>query len=453
MKKLLVLVIVLIGAYFAMAKWTPRALDRIAFWKSKRVEPAAALPTPEPAPQAVTELPGGTPIAPPSAAPAPAPVAASGETVVASPQAAKPAQPAATANAVPVDKAAQVIVVCYHRVEGSGGGALAITPQLFEEHMQKLKDNGITVISMQDFLAWRRSEKNIPAKSAIITIDDGYLSGYEVARPILKKFGYPWTAFVYTKYISSGGKSMTWEQLAEIRDEGVEIGSHTVSHIALNSKGGKTAEQYTAFLQHEIIESKKILEQRLGIKCATFAYPEGKYNAQVLDVVKEAGYEAAFSTFGQRVTHGAPAYRIGRYAWYTPRPKDLDAAFAFSGPVAAGGDVDVSQPATISMITQPMDGDVVSNAQPALKVNLATFGEVDPASVQIRLSGVGIVPAKFDPASKNVEARPPEPLKPGEYTSTVSAKVAGKKIEASWRFTVATDGAAKPGAARQPAAN
>ena len=68
--------------------------------------------------------------------------------------------------------------------------SIGIKPTDFEAQMQALKDNGITVVSMEDFLAWRRGEKGIPQKSALISIDDGYLSGYNVAWPILKKFGY-----------------------------------------------------------------------------------------------------------------------------------------------------------------------------------------------------------------------------------------------------------------------
>jgi peptidoglycan/xylan/chitin deacetylase (PgdA/CDA1 family) len=452
MKKILVLLVLLVGAYFALAKWSPGTLDRITFWKTapKQNQAAPQLPTPELPPQ--IEPPTGDQ----ETAPAPT-TAGSASTALVTPReasagaAAPAAAPPATGPAI--DKSAQVVVFCYHRVEASGGGALALTPQLFEEHMQKLKDNGISVISMQDFLAWRRGEKSIPAKSALITIDDGYVSGYEVARPILKKFGYPFTVFVYTKYISSGGKSMTWEQLAEMRDEGVEIGSHTISHIALNSTRGKTPEAYEAFLQEEIVGSKKLLEQKLGIKCATFAYPEGKYSSRVLEVVKEAGYEVAFGTYGQRVTHGAPAYRIGRYAWYAPRAKDLDGAFAFTGPVSGSDDAELAQPAAATMITQPMDGEVVTDPRPVLKVNLATLGELESGSVGLRLSGVGIIPAKFDASSKNLEARPPEALKPGEYTATVSGRVGGKRVETMWRFTVADRNATtppgRPGAANQ----
>lgn len=451
MKKIIVLLILVVGAYFALAKWSPRTLDRIAFWKSKPAPQTVSLPPAEPAPQgtvAPAPAPAATPAPAPAAAPAPAPapttpVEPSKPAPAPAPVPAPAATVATTAPATaqqPIDKTAQVVVFCYHRVEGTGGGALSISPEMFEAHMQKLKDNGITVISMQDFLAWRRNEKIIPAKSALITIDDGYVSCYDVARPILKKFGYPWTAFVYMKYISSGGKSISWEQLEELRDEGVEIGSHTVSHLSLKETRGKSAEAHDAWLRDEIIGSKKILEQKLGIKCATFAYPEGKYSPRVLDIVKEAGYEAAFITYGQRVTHGAPYDKIGRYAWYTPRPKDLDGAFAFSGPVSSSAsEVDIVQPAAIAMITQPMEGDTVTDSKPVLKVNLATFGDVDPASPTMRLSGVGLVAAKYDPASKNFEGRPAAALKPGEYTVTVSAKAGGKKVETHWKFTVTAD--------------
>ena len=187
-------------------------------------------------------------------------------------------------------------MLCYHRFEDKPKDSLAIKPSDFEAQMQTLKDNGITVIPMADFLAWRRGEKGIPAKSAIVSIDDGYISGYSVAWPILKKFGYPFTMFIYTDYIKggpkSGGQSISWEQLAEMRDAGVDIQSHTVSHSALNAKKGKTDEQYQAWLKNEIAGSKELLEKNLGIQVKAFAYPYGLHNEAVRETVKQAGYEA-----------------------------------------------------------------------------------------------------------------------------------------------------------------
>jgi Polysaccharide deacetylase len=75
-----------------------------------------------------------------------------------------------------------------------------------------------------------------------------------------QKFGYPFTMFIYTDYIKggpkSGGQSISWDQLAEMRDAGVDIEGHTVSHSSLNARKGKTDEQYLAWLKSEIAGSK-----------------------------------------------------------------------------------------------------------------------------------------------------------------------------------------------------
>ncbi len=81
------------------------------------------------------------------------------------------ASPAATPTPAPVaaiNKSAAVMVLCYHRLEEQPRpkDTLAITPQEFEKEMQQLKDAGFSVIPMQDFLAWRRGDKDIPPKAA-----------------------------------------------------------------------------------------------------------------------------------------------------------------------------------------------------------------------------------------------------------------------------------------------
>src|SRR3984893_11417235 len=149
------------------------------------------------------------------------------------------ASPTASASPTPVAQAtpttpdtnrtAKFIVLLYHRFEDRPA-ELVTTPNDFRAQMKALKDNGISVISMQDLLAWRKGEKAIPSKSAVITIDDEWNSQYYVAWPILKEFGYPFTLFIYTQWVATGGKAMTWAQLGEMRDAGVEIEAHTVSH-------------------------------------------------------------------------------------------------------------------------------------------------------------------------------------------------------------------------------
>ena len=291
-------------------------------------------------------------------------------------QEAAKATPASSATPLPepVNLKSQVIVLCYHRFEDKTKDSLAIKPSDFEAQMQALKDSGIIVISMDDFLAWRRGEKGIPEKAAIISIDDGYLSGYNVAWPILKKFGYPFTIFIYTDYIKggpkSGGQSISWDQLGEMRDAGVDIEGHTVSHSSLNARKGKNDEQYLAWLKSEIVGSKEMLEKNLGIQIKAFAYPYGLHNQTVRDVVKQAGYEAAFTVWGRRIAYGADPMMIGRYAIESTKPKVFDEAVNFKGAVE-GGNAGV-MPAAATMVTQPMDGETVSDSLPGIKANLVS---------------------------------------------------------------------------------
>src|SRR5437879_759704 len=104
-----------------------------------------------------------------------------------------------------VDQTAQVIIFCDHRlVDKIRYPGTEITPAAFEAQMKALKDRGITVIPMQDLLAWKRGEKSIPPRCAVISFDDGWKSQYEVAWPIMKKFGYPFTMFIYTEGVRGG---------------------------------------------------------------------------------------------------------------------------------------------------------------------------------------------------------------------------------------------------------
>src|SRR2546425_371638 len=204
-----------------------------------------------------------------------------------------------------VDQTAQTIIFCYHLlVDKVRYPGTEITPAAFEAQMKELKDRGITVISMQDLLAWKRGEKNIPPRCAVITFDDGYKSQYEVAWPILKKYGYPFTMFIYTEGVRGGhfggGEAITWEQLAEMRDAGADIEAHSATHQDLRKPYDKVARrklsppEYEKWLEDEVAGSKQTLEQKLGIKVNCFAVPYGFYNEHIREVAKNAGYEALF---------------------------------------------------------------------------------------------------------------------------------------------------------------
>jgi peptidoglycan/xylan/chitin deacetylase (PgdA/CDA1 family) len=373
------------------------------------------------------------------ATPTPVPVAVAEP--VAEPE--SPAEPPAPA----INTKAEVVVLCYHRLEGKAGGALSIEPALFEQQLQKIKESDAEVISMQDFLAWRRGEKSIPAKSIIITIDDGYVSGYDVGWPLLKKYGFPFTMFVYLNYIEKGGKSITWAQLAEMRDAGVDIGSHSISHQDLRRKPSKAPGDYDSWLKAEMEQSKQVIEEKLGIKCATMAYPFGLHNDKVHAALRAAGYEAGFTTYGARLGMTTDAATLGRYDVTTKDARGTDSftvALSFQGMAAPGGSPVMAQDAAVSTITEPLNGEVITNPTPTLKVNLATMGALDKGTVVMRVSGLGPVPAEFDEASKNLSYTIPNPLRPGSYTVIVAAKAKGRPVETRWAFTFNPDGASAP---------
>jgi peptidoglycan/xylan/chitin deacetylase (PgdA/CDA1 family) len=382
------------------------------------------------------------------------------ETPVASASAAAPTPtPVAVATPTPtpvpvIDRSAKVMVLLYHRFEDRPKDSLSIPPVEFRQNMEELKKDGISVISMKDFLAWRRGEKSIPPKSAIITIDDGYTSAYSVAWPILKELGYPFTMFIYTNFVNVGGKSMTWAQLEEMRDAGVDIESHTISHHDLRH-APKRGDDYTAWLHNEIYGSKEILEQKLGIKIVAFAFPYGTHNEVVRKMAKEAGYEALFTVYGQHMGFDAPMDQLGRYAFDARHREIFKMAVNFgANEVAVPSAVVANEVPSTSMVTQPANDEHTRNPRPTIKANMASLGDVDPNSVQMRISGLGLVPAKYDAQSKSASYEVTQNLIPRAYTVILSAKAQGKRVETRWNFTVDPSASGAPTTApAAPAAN
>jgi len=351
-----------------------------------------------------------------------------------------------------VDQTAQAIVFGYHRfVTNVRHPDTEITPAVFEAQMAELKNRGITVIGMQDFLAWKRGEKNIPPRCAIITIDDGWKSQYEVAWPILKKYGYPFTMFIYTEGVRGGhfggGEAITWEQLAEMRDAGIDIEAHSATHQDLRKPYDKVARkrlsppEYEQWLQNEIVGCKQLLEQRLGIKVNCFAVPYGFYNEHIKEVARNAGYEAIFTVYGQPLTYNAPLNSLGRYMIEANKPKVFADAVKMIG-TSTGGAAAVAEVATTNLATQPTDGETVRTALPLIRANLSAMGPVDPGSVQLRVSGLGLVPASFDAKTQIVSYQVTQKLREKTCTVILSAKSSGKKIETHWTFGIEETAAA-----------
>lgn len=184
--------------------------------------------------------------------------------------------------------AVKIPILVYHSVrpytdsEPPAIDQFDVTPELFEKQIRYLKDNGFTTASVDDFVSSFKGEKVLPEKTVVITFDDGWENQYTYAFPILKKYGYVATFFIYTNAVDYR-HYLTWQQVQELVTAGMQIGSHTVSHPYLN----KLSEEK---LKDEIFKSKKMIEHRIGKPVTAFASPFGYSNPDIISLLKEAGY-------------------------------------------------------------------------------------------------------------------------------------------------------------------
>lgn len=194
-----------------------------------------------------------------------------------------------------------VPILCYHSFREKCQTSLCTSRDAFEKQMTYLKANGFQVITLAELVGFLQYRHGLPDRSVIITFDDGYRSFYEIAHPILKKFNFTATLFVYTDFIGKSANALTWDQLRELKTLGYEIGSHGVSHSDLTKQD--KAESDTAYLERirtELVRSKAIIDEKLGQNTVYIAYPYGSYNPKILQLCEQAGY-----TLGLSVEHGA----------------------------------------------------------------------------------------------------------------------------------------------------
>jgi peptidoglycan/xylan/chitin deacetylase (PgdA/CDA1 family) len=183
--------------------------------------------------------------------------------------------------------------------------------------MLLLKEKGYQVVSLEQLLAFLDFRGQLPEKAVVITIDDGWRATYDIAFPILRKYGYPATLFVYTQLISGSGKKLSWDQVREMSDQGVDVECHTVTHRNLALFQGKeSADQYFAAVAREIAESTRTIEQKVGKRPTVMAYPYGDTNGLAITLLKQQGYRAALTVTREPNPFFASPFRLGRSMVY-----------------------------------------------------------------------------------------------------------------------------------------
>jgi peptidoglycan/xylan/chitin deacetylase (PgdA/CDA1 family) len=189
------------------------------------------------------------------------------------------------------------LVLCYHAISDGWPHLLSVPPQDFERQLELLIDRGHRPARAEDVLAGR-------GRLLHVTFDDAFTS-VRAALPTLERLKVPGTVFACSGFADEGGAlriaelaadadarpddlaTMTWDDLRELVERGIEIGAHTVSHPHLPQTSDEE-------LDRELVESKRRVEDELSRPCPHLAYPFGAHDARVRAAAARAGFRAAF---------------------------------------------------------------------------------------------------------------------------------------------------------------
>jgi len=194
-----------------------------------------------------------------------------------------------------------VPVLCYHGVGESSSRELArwqVSPACLDEQLAYLRETGFQPVACSEFASWLEDTVPVaaPRRPVVVTFDDAF-TDFAVAHEILARHRVPATLFVPTAHVSGraswfrspGARSariLSWEALADLHEQGIEIGSHGHRHLRLD-------EIPLGTVRDEVALSRQLLEDKLGTEVKGFAYPFGCHDRNVVRVVAEAGFSYA----------------------------------------------------------------------------------------------------------------------------------------------------------------
>ncbi|HEX2073571.1 MAG TPA: polysaccharide deacetylase family protein [Geodermatophilus sp.] len=198
-----------------------------------------------------------------------------------------------------------VPVLMYHSVAVDPDRAthrLSVHPRMFEAQLDFLGERGFTPMTFSGLGAALRDGSALPERPVVLTFDDGYADFHREALPLLAARGWPATVFVTTGWLADAedraghplDEMLTWGQVAEVASAGIEIGAHSHSHPQLDQLPA-------AALAAELRDSRAYLEDRLGRRVSTLAYPFGYSSPRVRRDVAAAGYDFAAAVRNTRV--------------------------------------------------------------------------------------------------------------------------------------------------------
>ena len=196
-----------------------------------------------------------------------------------------------------------VPILTYHRV-GPRMGRMVMAPGTFAAQLEFLARNDYRVIRLRDLADFLEGRAQLPQRAVVITFDDGHVSAYQHAYPLLKKYGFPATFFLYTDFLNTP-EGLSWAQIREMAASGlIDFQSHSKTHANLIVRHpGETDSQYRARLDSEIRLPRALIERNVATKVTDYAYPYGDTNEILLERLAQTGH-----TLGLTVNPGGNAF-------------------------------------------------------------------------------------------------------------------------------------------------
>jgi peptidoglycan/xylan/chitin deacetylase (PgdA/CDA1 family) len=225
------------------------------------------------------------------------------------------------------------VILTYHSIS-DGISPLKISPALFAEQMEWISANA-NVVSLQELVAAMTTRRSLPERTVVLTFDDAYLDFYSAAAPVLRRLQLQATIFLPTGFcggtISWAGQPssaasesvLNWQQVTELAERGFSFGAHTVTHPVLTDLSLNQVEV-------EIATSKAHIEQHIKQSVDFFAYPFGRWNPGVRDIVRRH-FLGACTTGAGVVEADADVFALPRAdAHYVRHPARLRTLFTTS---------------------------------------------------------------------------------------------------------------------------
>ena len=315
-------------------------------------------------------------------------------------------------------------ILCYHVVESPSDTHFSISREEFRKQIRYLTSTGYTVIPLADLVGYYEGEiDSLPERSVVITVDDGWKCTYDIIYKELSALGIPFTTFLYPKFILGGEYSLTWDQVREMAENGVDIQSHTLSHGYLTREKSGRQGDYASWLEKELIESKRILEEKTGTEVNVLAYPYGAYDSAVAEATRKAGYSAALTCNFGSVTPKTDPFKLHRVI--------IDRTMSFEEFRYYLG----AKPLQVTDVS-PRPGKSWNPAYPVIGARILEPETVDPESVQMTLLDGSETPFFYDPRDGSVSLVLKDGIPESEQSVVVWAEDAesGERVEASWTF-------------------